>query len=65
MAKERSLSGSTLSVRGTVDVRVPSELSGYFAGKGASVEYLRKHCGFGKSRTVQPRKQEGHEEMMG
>lgn len=61
--KKAKLLGNSLNVQGTKDIDLPHELSDYFTGKGTPAEFLKKHYGFGKGMTVEPRAKPGESKM--
>jgi hypothetical protein len=64
MARKEGFSGP-LNIRGRSDVPPSPELVGFYSGEGTPVRFLRERCGFGKSRSVQPRERKGNEKMIG
>lgn len=52
-------SRDSLTVQGSNDVETPREIHDFYEErKGVSIDFLRKHYGFGKSMHIAPRKED-------
>lgn len=63
MARKKFL-GSSLCVKGTRDIKLPKELSGYFHGTGTPVDFLKEYYGFCRGMTVEPRRRSRKTKMI-